>query len=106
MFDAMKTKNKGTLLCIISLVCMFVLPVIFLLISGGNGDISGATARAQGIMIRLDICSYLAAWILAIVSRAKYKNTFSLVLLIIYGSILALSIIGAVILFVVMLGLF
>ncbi len=51
-----------------------------------SGDISGATADAYGVMIPLDIASYIAAWALAIISRVKYKNRFSLVLIIIYGS--------------------
>ena len=50
-----------------------------------SGDISGATADAYGVMIPLDIASYIAAWALAIISRVKYKNRFSLVLIIIYG---------------------
>ncbi|MBO4900456.1 MAG: hypothetical protein J5509_09200 [Lachnospiraceae bacterium] len=101
----MKTDNKGTTLCIISLICMFVLPIIFFVVFGGNGDISGATARAHGIQIRLDIISFIAAWVLAIISRATYKNKFSLVLIILYGSLLALSIIGVVVLLLIMLGL-
>ncbi len=101
-------KNNGTKLCIISLICMFALPVIIFLIAGMfmSGDISGATANAYHIMIPLDLAAYIAAWVLAIVSRAKYRNTFSLVLLIVYGSLLALSIVGILVLFLIFMGLF
>ena len=100
--------NKGTKLCVISLLCMFLAPIVIFLIAGTfmNGDISGATASAYGVMTLLDIASYIAAWILAIISMVKYKNRFSLVLIIIYGSILALSLIGIIVLFCVFMGLF
>ena len=100
--------NKGTKLCVISLLCMFLAPIVIFLIAGTfmSGDISGATASAYAVMIPLDIASYIAAWILAIISRVKYKNRFSLVLIIIYGSILALSLIGIIVLFCVFMGLF
>ena len=100
--------NKGTKLCIISLLCMFLTPIVIFLIAGNfmSGDISGATAGAYGVMIPLDIASYIVAWVLAIISRVKYKNTFSLVLIIIYGSLLALSVIGIIVLFCVFMGLF
>ena len=71
-----------------------------------SGDISGATADAYGVMIPLDFAFYIAAWVLAILSRVKYKNRFSLVLIIIYGSLLALSVIGIIVLFCVFIGLF
>ena len=100
--------NKGTKLCVISLLCMFLAPIVIFLIAGTfmSGDISGATASAYGVMTLLDIASYIAAWILAIISMVKYKNRFSLVLIIIYGSILALSLIGIIVLFCVFMGLF
>ena len=102
----MKTNNNGTILCIISLICMFVLPIIFFFVSGGNGDISGATAAAFSVMTRLDLLAYVAAWVLAIVSRVKYKNTFSLVLIIIYGAMLGAALIGFVVLILIMLGVY
>ena len=87
---------------------MFLAPIVFFLICSlfMNGDISGATARGYSVMIRLDIISYITAWVLAIISRSKYKNMFSLVLLIIYGSLLALALIGGIVLVLVMLGRF
>ena len=79
--------NKGTRLCVISLLCMFVVPIVIFLIAGRfmSGDISGATAGAYGVMIPLDMASYIAAWVLAI---------------------LALSLIGIIALFCVFIGLF
>ena len=100
--------NKGTKLCVISLLCMFLAPIVVFVIAGRfmSGDISGATADAYGVMIPLDFAFYIAAWVLAILSRVKYKNRFSLVLMIIYGSLLALSVIGIIVLFCVFMGLF
>ena len=100
--------NTGTRLCVISLLCMFLTPIVVFLIAGNfmNGDISGATAGVYGVMIPFDIASYIAAWVLAIISRVRYQNRFSLVLIIIYGSLLALSVIGIIVLFCVFVGLF
>ena len=100
--------NKGTRLCVISLICMFLAPIVIFLITGRfiSGDISGETADAYGVMIPLDIASYIAAWALAIISRVKYKNRFSLVLIIIYGSLLALSVIGIIVLLCFFIGTF
>ena len=58
------------------------------------------------MMIPLDIASYIAVWALAIISRVKYKNRFSLVLIIIYGSLLALSVIGIIVLLCFFIGMF
>ena len=87
---------------------MFLAPIVIFLIAGSfmSGDISGATADAYGVMIPLDIAAYIAAWALAIISRAKYKNRFSLVLIIIYGSLLALSVIGIIVLLCFFIGMF
>ena len=100
--------NKGTKLCVISLLCMFLAPIVVFVIAGRfmSGDISGATADAYGVMIPLDFAFYIVAWVLAILSRVKYKNRFSLVLMIIYGSLLALSVVGTIVLFCVFIGLF
>ena len=100
--------NKGTRLCIISLLCMFLAPLVVFMIASNfmSGDISGTTASVYGLMIPLDIAFYIAAWVLAIISRVKYKNRFSLILIIIYGSLLALSVIGIIVLFCGFIGLF
>ena len=98
----------GTKLCVISLLCMFLAPIVIFIISAMfmSGDISGATADAYGAMIPLDFAAYIAAWVLAIISRVKYKNTFSLVLIIIYSLLLILSIIGIILLFGIFIGMF
>ncbi len=87
---------------------MFAAPVVAFLVAGMfmNGDISGVTAAAYGHMIRADIVSYIAAWILAVIARAKYRSKFGLVLIIIYGSMLAAAVIGAILLFCIFVGLF
>ena len=98
----------GTKLCIISLLCMFLAPIVIFIIAGMfmSGDISGATADAYGVMIPLDFIAYIVAWVLAVISRIKYKNTFSLVLIIIYSVLLVISVVGIALLFGVFIGLF
>lgn len=101
-------KNKGTILCIISLLCAFVAPTVVFIIAGFfmNGDISWGTGAAYGVMIPIDIVLFIAAWVLAIISRVKYKNIFSLVLIVIYGVFLVFSVLGIIILFAVLMGQF
>lgn len=101
-------KNKGTLLGIISLFCMFVAPIFVFIIASlfMSGDISGITGAAYGVMILLDIVLFIAAWVLAIISRVKYKSVFGLVLIIIYGILLVLSILGIVVLSGIFMGQF
>ena len=55
----MMTDKNASKLCIISIILMFVVPVVAFLIAGMfmNGDISGATAAAYGLMIPIDIAS-------------------------------------------------
>ena len=77
----MMTDKNASKLCIISIILMFVVPVVALLIAGMfmNGDISGATAAAYGLMIPIDSASYIAAWVLAIIARTRYKSKFEFV---------------------------
>ena len=100
--------DAGTKLCIMSLICMFIVPIIVFIIGASfmSGDISGATADAYSVIIKLDILSCIVAWGLAIYSRMTYMNRFSLVLLIIYGSLLALFVIGIIVFICIVMGLF
>ena len=84
---------------------MFLAPIIVFMIGSSfmSGDISGTTSGVYGVMIPLDIAFYIVAWVLAIISKVKYKNIFSMVLIIIYGSLLALSVIGIIVLFCVLI---
>ena len=108
MNENTKNRNTGTTLCIISLLCMFVLQIISFFVMGSfaNGDISGVTASALKAEAVLDIAGFIAAWILAIVARVNHKNTFSLVLIIIYSVMLALGIFGFAALIFILLGVF
>ena len=94
--------NTGTILCIISLICKLAAPVaagiaVFIL-----DYIDGSTVIdvINSIVYLLVGAADIAAWVLVIVARVKYKNTFSLVLLIIYLVLLALFVIGTIILVV------
>ncbi len=84
-------------LCIISLLFMFVFPPIVSLIAGSfmSGDISSVSAGIGNIAFIINIFLCMIAWILAIVARVRYKGKFSMVLLIIYGVMLVLGILGA-----------
>ena len=101
-------KNKGTILCIISLLCAFVAPSVVFIIAGFfmNGDISWGTDAAYGVMMPIDMVFNIAAWVLAIISRIRYKNFFSLVLIVIYGVSLVFSVLGIIFLFVVLIWYF
>ena len=98
--------KKSNKLCIISLLLMFAVPFLMFILLGGNGDISGTTAFAHMLQMPIDITCYIGAWILAVVSRAKYKNTFSLVLIIIYGILSFIALAGVIVLICTLLGLF
>ena len=100
---APQPKSNATTLCIISLICKFGLPLVTSIISAlaASGDIGGANEPVTAFAAMVSGAGYIAAWVLVIVSRVKYKDTFSKVLLIIYLVLLALEIL-AVVLFVVM----
>ena len=92
------------LLCIASLIFMFVFPTvmdiscrIFM-----TDNITGTNKVIVGILGTIHSVLYITAWVLAVVARVKYKGTFSLVLLIIYGIFLVVGIIG-IIAFIILL---
>ena len=100
------TDKTGYLLCLFSIICMFIAPIVsfFIACMFMNGDISGAVTGAYAYMLVSDIVTYLAAWALAIIARIKYKSTFGLALIIIYAGLLALTIVGAIVLLCVFVG--
>ena len=84
------------------MILYFGVPLFTGIITGifSTGDISNTYEVLYSILSLLSGASWIAAWVLVIVARVKYKNTFSLVLLIIYLVLLALLIIGTIILIV------
>ena len=98
----MKKENQ---LCIISLICMFVIPLVSTLLFRGNGDISGATASAYDLNTKISLISYIIAWILAIAARKKYNTKFSRVLIIIYSVLFAVLIIAIIGVILFLLGM-
>lgn len=97
----MYNNNNGnsTVLCIVSLLLMFVAPVAGFVVAGifTHGELSQATAPAYLLVIPANIISYIAAWVTAIIAAAKYKSKFGTVLLIIYGGMIALGVIGMIV---------
>ena len=95
-------KHNANLLCIISLICMYGVPFItglFTSLFTRNGDISSAGSTLTSLFTSLSGLSTIAAWVLMIIVRVKYRNsTFGKVLMIVYIVMLALVIIGFIIL--------
>ena len=100
--DQPEDNHVPNILCIISLVCMFVVPIIsFIVLDLMDG--SSMSEKLLNLISNVATCimgaSYLVAWILMIIVRAKYKkNKFGLILMIIYLIMLALTVIAAIIL--------
>ena len=92
--------RKGNILCFISMACMFGVPILSGLIGAvvSSGDIENSNSALMSIISLLAGGSDIAAWVLVIIARARYKNKFSKVLLIIYIVILALAVIAFIIL--------
>ena len=93
------SSKGGLVLCIISLICMFGIPCISGIITdlSSSGDISSFN---EGLNTAFGLCtggSTIAAWVLAIIARVKYKNTFSKVLIIVYSILTVLAILAVVI---------
>lgn len=88
----------GLILCIISLICMFGVPSIGGLITNisSSGDISSFTDNLNTAYSLCTGGSCIAAWVLAIIARVKYKNTFSKVLIIVYSIVTVLFILAIV----------
>ena len=94
--------NTGTTLCIISLCLYFGVPVLAGILSSifSSGDITDADDGVAVVGSLLSGSSYIAAWVLAIVARVKYKSNFGKVLIIVYAVLLALLVIAAILLVV------
>ena len=89
-------KNAGTTLCIVSILCRVLSPFVCLILGRflGSGDISSRNGSVMASIFLIYVAAYIASWILAIIARVKYKSKFGLVLLIIYGALIVLGIIG------------
>ena len=100
-------KKRSNMLCVISLICMFGGPVISYLVTSpfANGDISASTHSALQAGYRINIVAYIAAWVIAIVTRRKYKDKFSKVLIIIYSILLVVVILAIVLFIAVLMGM-
>lgn len=104
--------HNANMLCIISLVCHFAVPVLVSfftsIISGvnGAGDISNASNAAIRLFTSISGISVLASWVLMIIVRVKYKeSTFGKVVMWIYIGLLILSIVAIIILVIACVGL-
>ena len=97
--------KQSTKLCLISLLCMFVLPTIVFFIVASTASASGTNSPAYKLMIPVTFTCYVVGWVLAVMSRNKYKDTFSMVLLIIYGILLVCTLIGIIVAVSILAGL-
>ena len=102
-------KHKASILCTISLLCHFVVPIISMVILGlvngvfGSGDITSSVEDIEEfsatVMTMFSGAAYIASWVLMIIARVKYKHSvFAKVVMWIYIGLLILSIIGVIIL--------
>ena len=98
--DKPEDDHLANMLCIISLVCMFVVPI------GSYGvlyflDGAKFSTKVLDALTSISTClmgaSYIAAWVLMILVRVKYKkNKFGFILMIIYLILLALTVIAII----------
>ncbi|MBR1773811.1 MAG: hypothetical protein IJ749_07900 [Eubacterium sp.] len=99
--------RTANILCVISLLCHFVVPFVVSFILGALTDVFSGTSYKSSdsvftsMLSLLVSVSYLASWVLMIIVRVKYKNnTFGKVIMWIYIILLALGIIAVIILIV------
>ena len=98
-------RRMANILCIVSLICMFVIPAVFTLIMGVVRDAeivkNDALDKVTDLFIFIIGAAHIAAWVLMILVRVKYKHsTFGKVLMIVYLILLALAVIGVIVLIV------
>lgn len=99
--------RTANIMCLISVLCHFVVPVVCSVILGAMTDIISGTSYKSSdsvftsMLSLLISVSYLASWVLMIIVRVKYKNnTFGKVIMWIYIILLALGVIAVIILIV------
>ena len=94
--------HKANILCVISLCCMFGGPLLSSIVTGFfYGTTSSETIGSQlsSFFYSISGIAHIAAWILMIYVRVKYKrNTMGKVLMITYIILLVLAILGIIIL--------
>lgn len=97
-------RKKGNILCFISLALMIVPGILSGTISSfaetfeDAGGMSSTTGTIIEFLLGGAGASYIASWVLMIIARVKYKNTFSKVLMWIYIGLLAATVIGIILL--------
>ena len=102
--EAREKTKKGNILCFISLACYLAPYLVGSILSAVTGFFENVSSSLTGTSYSVSslvtssvlTASYIASWVLVIIARVKYKNTFSKVLLWIYIGILVLSIIAIV----------
>ncbi|MCQ2505390.1 MAG: hypothetical protein MJ103_09155 [Saccharofermentans sp.] len=109
--ELVKPNNKGAnILCIISLLCMYLVPiinfVIFAIVDMIEGHESEVTDTVFLIGFGLGTIAVIAAYILMIIARVRYKkSTFAEVLMWIYIVQTVIAVILAVITIVACFGM-
>ena len=102
-------RHKANTLCLISLLCHFVVPCVSVFLLGAvsgmfsSGDISSTKEPmaefASGLASIVSGGSYIASWVLMIIARVKYKRSvFAKVIMWIYIVLLILSVVALILL--------
>ena len=102
--DGGRNSHAANVMCVISLICMYVIPFVSLLGTGLLGEIFTKDADYSDItsafvsFISLFVCaSDLAAWVLMIIVRVKYpKNIFGKVLMWLYIIMMVLGVVALI----------
>ena len=103
--EAKEKIKKGNILCFISLACYVAPSIIGGILNSVTDSFENLQQGLTGSSYSLSslvsssvmTAAYIAAWVLVIIARTKYKNTFSKVLLWIYIGTLVLGIIALVV---------
>ena len=103
--EAKEKIKKGNILCFISLACYVAPSIIGGILNSVTDSFENLQQSLTGSSYSLSslisssvmTAAYIAAWVLVIIARTKYKNTFSKVLLWIYIGTLVLGIIALVV---------